>query len=356
MSWNYYHQMDPFLIQITENFGLRWYSMAYLLGAFVAYLFAVSFVKQGRLNLSKDRVLDLITYGALGVIIGGRFGYCLFYNPHLFLEFDFSFPFWSVLKIHEGGMASHGGILGLFISLWFFARTYKVSLFCLADLAVLGGAVGIFLGRIANFINGELYGRVIQGKAFFAVKFPSELFLWLSDVSEYRVQLLSLEKVLPSLDILKNLNGNLIPSAAVWKEWVYRAVEDPLYKNKIYYLSSLIVKNSWYPQVKEALEPLLFFRHPSQLYQSFLGGLIPFLIILFVWFKTKKYGVISSVWIFSYVFARLITEFFRMPDSHLGYQWLHLTRGQWLSFGLLLIAFGYSFFVFKKNRQNSLYL
>ena len=319
MSWSYYHQLDPFLIQITEDFGIRWYSLAYLIGALAGYFFATKLAQQGRISLNKNKILDLITYGALGVIAGGRLGYCLFYSPHLFLQFDSFFPFWGVLKIHQGGMASHGGILGLLLALWIYSFRERISLFSLVDLAALGGAVGLFLGRIANFINGELYGRVVQGKAFFSVKFPSEIFMWLGNISDYKVQLLSLKEVLPSLKNLEHLSASFIPSGSVWEGWINEVAQNPSYRDKLYYVSSLIVKNSHLSSVRESLEPLLFLRHPSQLYQSFFGGLLPFFLALFVWSKTQKEGLISSVWILSYIISRFITEFFRMPDAQLGY-------------------------------------
>ena len=351
MNWNYYHQLSPFLIQITENFGLRWYSMAYLLGATLAYFFAKAFVKQGRLSLSKEKVIDLVTYGAIGAVIGGRFGYCLFYSPHLFTDFDSSFPFWGVLKIHEGGMASHGGILGAFISLLIFSRVHKISFFPLLDLATLAGAVGIFFGRIANFINGELYGRVVQEKALLLVKFPSELFLWVSDLKKYYNEVLSLERVLPALNSIGEISH--VPSLVVWKEWISKAINDSFYSNKVHYILSLIVKYSSHPEIRQSLEPLLFARHPSQLYQALLGGLVPFLIASSVWFFSKRGGLICLAWIFSYLSMRLITEFFRMPDAHLGYQWLDFTRGQWLSFALFIVALVYGFFVLKEKQKSS---
>ena len=348
MNWNYYHQLSPFLLQITDNVGLRWYSMAYILGILVAYYFAFIFVKQGRFSLSKEKILDLMTYGAFGVILGGRLGYCLFYSPYLFLSIDSSFPFWGVLKIHQGGMASHGGIFGLFVSLWIFSRVHKISFFSLVDLAALGGAVGIFLGRIANFINGELYGRVIEGTTLLAVKFPDEIFLWLSDVTKYQEKLIALGGVMPRISELVSSYYN-IPSASTWKEWILKASEDNYFNSGTHYITSLIVDKSSDPQIRSVLEPLLSFRHPSQLYQSLFGGLIPFLIILVVWFKNARAGFISSIWIFCYIFARFITEFFRMPDVHIGYQWLSFTRGQWLSISFLALAIFYTWFVFKQK-------
>lgn len=351
--WTYYHTLDPFLLQITETVGLRWYSLAYILGALSTWFFAVYFIKKGRLSLPREKITDAITYGALGAVAGGRVGFCLFYRPDLFIDFDSSFPFWGVLKIHEGGMASHGGIIGLFLSLWIFSRRHKVSLFSLTDLAVLGGGTGIFLGRIANFINGELFGRVIQKKAVLGVKFPDELFFWLTDISTYRDQLISLDKTLTALKdyIPKKIH---LPQAGEWGDWVLRAIEEPLYQAKISQVCHLIVNFSSSPGVQEALRPLLSLRHPSQLYQALLGGLIPLLIIFVLWIKPRKAGLAALFWVSSYLIFRLISESFRLPDAHIGYQLLNLTRGQWLSILGFALAGVWAFAVYRKTPKGFL--
>lgn len=352
MSWIYYHDLSPFLIRITDTIGLRWYSLAYILGVFVGYKFTLLFIKQGRLSISKNQAVDFITYSAFLTILGGRLGYCLFYNPQLFLNFDSSFPFWGFLKIHQGGMSSHGGILGLFISMCLFSRTYKMPVFPLVDPIALGGALALFMGRIANFINGELYGRVIENKAILAVKFPSEIFLWLSDTVKYRSELISLKAVIPRLKELVLLDSGTIPSGSTWVNWVLKAHEEPHYIHNLRYIGSLIVDKSGDSQIRSLLEPILFLRHPSQIYQALLGGLIPFLILLLIWSRTKKPGLISVAFIFIYTGARLITEFFRMPDIHIGYQWLDLTRGQWLTLGLLIIGVLYTLAFLKQKNSN----
>ena len=347
--WTYYHNLDPFLVQITETFGLRWYSLAYILGAVSTWFFAVWFIKRGRLSLPLDKVWDIIAYGAIGAVAGGRLGYCIFYRPELFTDFDSRLPFWGVLKIYEGGMASHGGIIGLFVSLLIFSRKYKLPLFALTDLAVLGGSTGIFLGRIANFINGELYGRVIQTKAIMGVKFPTEIFLWQSDVSTWQDRLASLYQVLPALKKALPSGVPGVPSPAEWGEWVYRALAEPLFQNKVSQICHLIVKFSSSPSVQTVLEPLLSLRHPSQLYQSLLGGLGPLLIIGVLWLKPRKAGLAAVAWFFSYMIFRVISEFFRMPDGHIGFQFLNLTRGQWLSLFGFTLAVVWAWVVYRQS-------
>ena len=322
------------LMQIIGANGLRWYSMAYIAGAFSAGPAAFYLIKKGRVFFSKKSVWDIVIYGALGGSLGGRLGFCLFYRQDLFWSFDGSFPFWGLLKAHEGGMSSHGGILGVLLAMWLCSRAHKASFFSLMDLAAIGGAAGIFLGRIANFINGELFGRVIKGKALWGVKFPGELHLWAERAPEYQERLLSLKPLLPVLKAMPGQTG--VPGGYEWESWILKGGESALYQ--VSRICGLIAGMAGRPEVKEALEPLLSLRHPSQLYQSFLGGLAPFLILCFVWRRPRKAGIVSLIWFASYSALRIASEFFRMPDASLGYRLFHLTQGQWLSLTALLTA------------------
>ena len=347
--WTYYHNLSPFVFQITESFGLRWYSLAYILAAWPGvWFFAHHYIEKGYLNIPRKAVLDAITYGAIGVILGGRIGYCLFYSPYLLFDFNSTFPYWGLLKIYEGGMASHGGIAGLFLSLLIFSRVQKVSFFSLMDISALGGSIGFFLGRIANFINGELFGNVIQGRALLGVKFPSELLLWSHYVERYQTELLSLKKALP---VLEKFKGSSFPDASLWEEWVHLALRDTHYRQKVSAVVGRLYEASQlnYDSVREALEPLLLLRHPSQLYQSFFGGLMTFLIVWALWLKPRKAGLISFVWAVSYLSFRIFTESFRMPDAFLGYRFLGLTQGQLLSLFSFVVVVIYGFFVFRQN-------
>ena len=285
----------------------------------------------------------------MGAVIGGRLGYCLFYQPDLFLSFDSSFPYWGFFKIHEGGMASHGGIIGFFVSQVLYARYHKLSFFSLVDLGAFGSSIGFFLGRIANFINGELFGRIVEGKTWFAVRFPSEIYLWADHPQTYKTQLLSLKTLLPTLDTLVRPQIN-IPSAYTWETWISKAIEGhEIYQGYISYVGSLIVENSHKAPIKELLEPLLFLRYPSQLYQSALGGLATFLILCLFWLKPRKAGLVTLVFTGSYLLFRVLTEFYRQPDSHIGFQFLNLTRGQWLSLLFLCIVIIYGYFVYRQE-------
>ena len=350
--WTYYHDLSPFLWQITGSFGLRWYSLAYIMGAVGAYFLGRYYINRGRLDIPLGQLMDVVTYGAIGAIVGGRLGYCLFYGPHLFLDFNSSFPFWGVLKIHEGGMASHGGIVGLIVSLGIFSKVRGVSFFSLIDLSALAGTFGAFLGRIANFINGELWGHVIQKKALLGVKFPSELSMWSHYIDRYKDQLVSLKEALPALAKFQG-GQNTLPDAFTWENWVQMALSDTYYRQKVSVVTRKLYEASqlYYEPVQAALASLLPLRHPSQLYQSFCGGLLTFSIICLIWLKPQKPGLVSFVAMICYLSFRLITEMFRVPDAFLGYRMGGLTQGQLLSLCGFLFALTYGVFVFRSDKK-----
>ena len=339
-KWTYFHDLDPFIIQLTENFGIRWYSMAYITGFIAGYLLIKWLIKKNYTPLSKASAIDLITWGAFGVIIGGRTGYALFYAPHILIEFDSVFPYWEFLKIHHGGLASHGGIIGLIIAICLFARRRGYSPYHCFDLIVLGGGLGICLGRIANFINGELYGRIIKGSTLWAVQFPKEMIAW---VSEKKIE--HLKDLSSAVSKLKTeLNPN------TWLEWVYQFESTGEYRAQIRSVIYSLIKacENKNAEVISALKEIIPYRHPSQIYQSLLEGLLPFLLVLFLWRNTKlKPGVIAGIWGSCYACMRILGEKFRMPDTKFGFEALGLTRGQWLSIFMLLGLFIYFILVFK---------
>ena len=150
----YVHDLSPFLLKIG-GFGLRWYGLAYLAGFVIGTLLYRRLAQRGYSDLRPDQVADFITMGALfGVLLGGRLGYMLFYDPVGFLHDPL-----LIIRVWEGGMASHGGILGLALYTFWYARKHGFSWRNLCDNLVVVAPVGLFLGRCANFINGELYGR-----------------------------------------------------------------------------------------------------------------------------------------------------------------------------------------------------
>ncbi len=162
----YVHDLSPFLIHFTGNIGIRYYGLAYMLG-FLALYYGLRYqMKKGWLHLNTQQADDFTFIACLiGVVVGGRLGYCLFYSRELF----FQNPLF-LFKVWEGGMASHGGILGVIIAMLWFARKVQIPFYQLADAAALCTPIGLGLGRIANFINGELWGRPTE--VSWAVIFP----------------------------------------------------------------------------------------------------------------------------------------------------------------------------------------
>lgn len=344
-KWTYFHNIDPFIIQFTDNFGLRWYSMAYIAGFFIGYFLIIKLIKKNISPLSKKDASDFIMWMAFGVILGGRLGYAVFYAPEIFLEFDSHFPYWEAIKIHHGGLASHGGIIGLVVATLLFARKRGFSPYHCLDLTVLGG-VGIFCGRIANFINGELYGRVIAGKTLWAVQFPQEMLLW---VSQKKIE--SLKSLSP---VFSKLKSNI--SSDMWRDWVYQFESSDSYKVQIYSAIHFLMESCerGNKEVIASLKEVLSFRHPSQIYQAFLEGLFPFFIAWFLF--NKKYlkpGMIGVIWALCYGFMRILGEQFRQPDANLGFEALGFTRGQWLSVFMLIGILIYFVFVLR-SREKSL--
>ncbi|MHC5005651.1 MAG: prolipoprotein diacylglyceryl transferase, partial [Planctomycetota bacterium] len=156
---SYVHQLDPFAIRFTESFGIRWYGLAYAAGFVIAWLFIRWFARTGRSPMSPNAVGDLMTWVIVGVLVGGRVGYALFYDPSLFVGFTSSPPWWDLLAINKGGMASHGGILGVIAVCLLYARRHGLSGLHLLDMGAVSCTGGLFLGRLANFVNAELWGR-----------------------------------------------------------------------------------------------------------------------------------------------------------------------------------------------------
>ncbi len=258
------------------GFSLRWYSLAYVFGVLFCYYFLKRQNKKEKF-MSAQGEENLISYLIISIILGGRFGYVFFYN----LDFYFHNPL-QILAFWHGGMSFHGGLLGVIIGTILFAKKYKIKFFYLSDYLAITCPIGIFLGRIANFINLELYGRTTDSK--FGMIFP---------------------------------NAGDLP------------------------------------------------RHPSQLYEACLEGLLMFLILalLFRFTKIKKYhGMLSGVFLALYGLFRIIIENFRQPDENLGFIFHSFTMGQALSTplivgGLIIIFLAIknhsNLEFFKNNHQNN---
>jgi prolipoprotein diacylglyceryl transferase len=248
------HDLSPFLIRFSENFGIRYYGVAYLLGFLIGGWLLSLYWKAGRSRLPSSQVSDFMIALVLGVMIGGRLGSFLLYDPGALLRDPLSF-----FRVWEGGMASHGGMLGVAIALAWFARKQKIPFLHLGDLVASVAAVGLFFGRIANFINGELWGK------------PSD-----------------------------------VPWAVI------------------------------FPQSPEPLVP----RHPSQLYEAALEGLLLLLVMQWRFWKTdvtrKSPGRLAGEFFLLYAIARAICEVFREPDASLI---LGMSRGTFYSLFLILAGF-----------------
>ena len=288
----YLHNFDPFIFHFSENVGPRWYGMAYVLAFACGYTLLRVLSRSGYCDLSPDKVGDFITGCALlGVIVGGRLGYVFFYKPEMLRD-----PL-SILRVWEGGMSSHGGIMGLFFFTLFFAWRHQISFRNLGDNLVVTAPIGLFLGRCANFINGELYGR--PANIPWAVQFPKEL---LDHPAEAERAVAVCQQIDPALTT---------PDA------IMAALHQQ-------------------PAVRDALRSVLAPRHPSQLYEAFFEGIVLFAILWFMRTRTRQpNGILMGMFLICYAVFRIVVENFREPDAALiaGF-----TRGQFFSF--FLIAFG----------------
>jgi phosphatidylglycerol:prolipoprotein diacylglycerol transferase len=354
------HNLDPFLIQFTEHIGVRWYGLAYLSGFFVGFWLISVIARRGLVaadgsrSLPEERIGDFVLAVVIGTMLGGRVGYALFYSQDLLTDISTRFPFWGVLRVWEGGMASHGGMLGIIFAAVYFARKNGFDWMNLGDLTTLGGSLGIFFGRIANFMNGELYGRPVgvdsSGNVSvpWAVKFPSETYLWLKHDAEKAISDSSPD-LLPRLSSAVEALGM---TAAQWTETCSRVRTSLSARSEVQNVLQKIVAatESGNEAVLKALGPVLTSRHPYQIYAALLEGLLLLIIAWFAWKKPRKPGVIGGIWLTSYALVRIFTEGFRMPDAHIGYQLLGLTRGQWLSVAMLLGSIGVLVYALKRNK------
>lgn len=291
------HTIDPYAVQLWEGGPIRWYGLSYLLAFLIAFLLIRRVTRVGISSLPTPRVGDLIIHLAIGAVVGGRLGYLVFYKPHLFLEFSSGFPFWGVLDMMGGGMASHGGMIGAALGAGWFARRQKITFWHVADLTAFAAPLGLFCGRMANFINGELIGRACPPQFPLAVQFPQEI---------YETQ--------GMYDQMTAAYGHELP-----RNWL-----DLLQSGNV--------------ALQQAAAAVLPTRHPSQLYAGVLEGLVVFAVLALLWVKPRRSGTIGGAFGITYAVMRLINEQFRQPDTHLGLQALGLSRGQWLSLPLLLLG------------------
>ena len=244
--------IDPVAVEIGPV-AIRWYALSYVVGLLLGWQY-VRYLAEKRIDgLTKRHADDLLVFGTLGVVLGGRLGYVLFYQPGYY----FSHP-GEIFQVWQGGMSFHGGLLGVLIVVVLYARFMKLNLLSVADAICAQVPIGLFLGRMANFINGELYGRV-------------------SDVSWAMV----------------------FPTGGP--------------------------------------EP----RHPSQLYEAVLEGIVLFALLAIAahtkWI-TQRPGTIAGMFFAGYGVARIVAELFREPDAFLGFILPGLTMGQVLSLPMIVVG------------------
>jgi phosphatidylglycerol:prolipoprotein diacylglycerol transferase len=261
------HQPHPFLIQFSENFGIRFYGLAYLAGFLIAGWLLRRYHQAGRSALDANAIFDLMTWLVAGVVIGGRLGYFLLYQPELVVRDPL-----ALIRVWEGGMASHGGFVGVILAMWLFARRRKIPFLPLTDLVVSTVPVGLFFGRVANFINGELWGK------------PATV---------------------PWAVIFEKTGGGALP------------------------------------------------RHPSQLYEAALEGLLLFAYVQWRFWKSdctqRQPGRLAGEFLVGYALLRIFGERFREPDA--GVELLYgLSRGTFYS--LFVLAGGLAVVAFTRRRNS----
>jgi len=245
-------EFDPVAIAIGPVV-IRWYALAYITGLIGGWQLAARLARSGIGKVQPIHIDDFLTWATLGVILGGRIGYVVFYNP----EFYLAHPM-EAFAVWKGGMAFHGGFMGVVVAAILFARKRGISVLSLGDLLATVTPIGLCLGRIANFINGELFGRIAPD-APFAMIFP---------------------------------NGGPFP------------------------------------------------RHPSQLYQAGLEGIVLLTVLLIAWSKgsQSRPGMQCGIFLSGYGIARIIGELFRQPDPQLGFLFSGVTMGQLLSLPMVAIG------------------
>jgi phosphatidylglycerol---prolipoprotein diacylglyceryl transferase len=255
-------QFDPVALHITQNFGIHWYGLMYLLG-FLAFFALGRYQIKHKIWFSwtNEMLDDALFYGALGVILGGRIGYILFYQFSSFMQHPL-----DIFKIWQGGMSFHGGFLGVLIAMYLFNKKYKQPWLKIMDFVAPLVPIGLGAGRMGNFINGELWGRATN--------------------STY---------------------GMIFPQA-----------------------DNIV-------------------RHPSQLYEFALEGIVLFALLWILSRKQRAIGAISALFLIGYGSFRFLVEFTRQPDAQLGFLQFGLSMGQWLSLPMIVLGIWMWF----KARTNS---
>jgi len=346
------HDLDPFILRLSGSFGLRWYGFSYLCGFVAGYLLLRWLGRKGVSSISPQRAADAILTLIVGVMVGGRLGYVLLYQPSLLWQFSGDVPFWGVLRLTQGGMASHGGMVGVTLAAWWISRGFKTEEsdrigkappLHVFDTMALIAPPGLFFGRIANFINGELLGRIVAAPGepapWWGVRFPQEIMERSSDELQQtpeqweQLNRLAFEQLLPAEESL--------PFAQAFDIGYARLLE------KV---------QQGHSDLAAQLEPLISARAPSQLLQALAEGVVVMIVVWFVARRPRTPGVLTGVFLITYGLGRIATEFVRLADDHFtGTGLLHsarplgLSRGQWLSAGMIVIGLALIVLVTRKT-------
>lgn len=330
------HDLSPFLWRISGDFGLRWYGLSYLAGFVCGWLALRFLIARGGILLSKDQAIDAVVFAAIGAVVGGRLGYVVFYQPSLLWAFSGELPFWGVLQLNDGGMASHGGMIGVAIAAWCVARgpkdesgarPHRVPFRHMMDVYALIAPFGLLLGRLANFVNGELLGKVVAGPG---VKAPGWSVRYPQEIDSDHAPTLAADQAMQLRSLLDDYRINQIETDSEVFARVLRGLQ------------------SGSTEIAQRLEPIVSARHPSQLYQALAEGVVLGLVVWVFARRPRVAGQIAGLWLMTYGLLRVLTEVYRLPDAHLTLQrFAGLSRGQWLSVGMILVGGGLFFWVMR---------
>jgi phosphatidylglycerol---prolipoprotein diacylglyceryl transferase len=298
--------------------------------------------QSGRSPLTARQVGDLMFYVIAGVLVGGRLGHVIFYGGgRPLIEIDSTFPYWEVLKIHKGGMASHGGMAGVILACWLFARRHKLSAIHLFDLGAIAAPAGLFLGRLANFVNAELWGKALpehlqKDPPWWSVKYPDEIRTWPAErLVELRASAEAVADALPA-------EMQEVMSRFSWEQWLARMPVDGEARGLVHATLDQIVAafqhgNEIVVGQLGSMREWFVAYYPSQIFQAISDGPVLVAALALAWWKPRKPGVVGCWFLVSYGVLRIATEVFRQPDEGVALL-LGLSRGQWLS--VLMAAAG----------------
>jgi phosphatidylglycerol:prolipoprotein diacylglycerol transferase len=328
------HDLDPVAFRLGPA-TIYWYGISYVVGFALGWALLRVAAWRGVTPIPGATIGDLVLFGGIGGVVGGRVGYLLIYSPGLLTEFTASFPFWQALNIARGGMASHGGMVGALLGLLLLARVLRrrgrqENIPALAalpglhvvDLACAVAPIGLMCGRLANFVNGELLGRVVAGPGeaapWWSVRFPQEIVgRWgTGEITEANLRGAAEAVGMSDLELM-NEPGRARFFAA------YEQLVESLRDGSA--------------QAANFMHGFLNARHPSQLYQAAVEGPLLLLALFVVWARPRVAGVVTAWFMILYGLGRIFTEFYRLPDTGFAVaRPMGLSRGQWLSVALVV--------------------